>query len=205
MCARPYVSSQVYTPQMFAVQTITVEQYRTCIAVVSIIMRIGRVPLQNNFVFAIAINVTYACIIRYIRIGFSGRSNPALRTIQRNIQVSCRCIGGQLVTSFGQCRFSTLRNSFYRVNSLCSFFPMIIKASAFTHRFLINFLAVAINIKRNIERIGRQITPAYKNRFSILSKRHYASTQFFTLHFAEVVSRLCKSKPANKQSQSSSY
>ena len=97
----PVCFIRVYTPQMFAVKTITVEQYRTCIAVVSIIIRIGRIPLQNNFVFAIAINVTYACIIRYIRIGFSGRSNPVRTTIQRNIQVSCRCIGGQLVRPSG--------------------------------------------------------------------------------------------------------
>ena len=142
MCACTYITSQINTPQLLSIQLVTVENHRTGITIMGIIMCIGRVPFQNNLILTISIHIPNAGIIRSISICLSRQSSPSFGTYQRNIQIPYRSISRQLIIAFCFTFYS-----FYCIK--CGGCPLIrvLKESGVFQRMFIHLFTIPIYIK----------------------------------------------------------
>ena len=60
---RTDVFAKVNAPQLFTSQSVAINQHITRVAFVAIIMSIGGIPFQNDFILAIAIHIANTGIV----------------------------------------------------------------------------------------------------------------------------------------------
>ena len=70
MCTCTNILSQTDTPQLSAVELITIEIHFTGISSKRIIPGVGRIPFHNDFVFTITIDIAHAAIVRFVTVMF---------------------------------------------------------------------------------------------------------------------------------------
>ena len=118
MCTCTNILSQTDTPQLSAVELITIEIHFTGISSKRIIPGVGRIPFHNDFVFTITIDIAHAAIVGRvgiklpIRIIFKftadgyrvRRSNSRFRSIQWYLFIYVR---PNLFHSITLCYFTT--------------------------------------------------------------------------------------------------
>ena len=155
-----------------------------------IIMCIGGVPLQDNFIFTVAVHITYRCVIRTIGVFLSRRSHTFCRPVQRNIDITRRSISRQNIISIQLTCFNPIYHRFY---SIYRFFitrvSISIKSTCRIGDFRY-FLSISIYIERSIDRIGRQVTPRHHYVRWIFTNGHNATPQLLFLQFGIIVGRL---------------
>ena len=59
VCTTANVDAHVNTPQQRTIQTVAVEECLSCESVMRIVVSIGRVPLQDNLILSVTIDITY--------------------------------------------------------------------------------------------------------------------------------------------------
>ena len=57
VCARANILTEVNTPKARTVELVGIDEYRTRIARLRVVVSVRRIPLQNQFVFAVAVEV----------------------------------------------------------------------------------------------------------------------------------------------------
>ena len=75
------ILTQIDAPELGSIQLIAVEDDFSRISIVRIVMRIGWVPFQDDFVFSIPIHIAHATVVGGIFVGFSIGSDTAGRTV----------------------------------------------------------------------------------------------------------------------------
>src|SRR5262249_13819187 len=55
--AGAYVATEINAPKAGAVELVGVDKYIACVAVLRVVLLVGRIPLENNFVIAVAVKV----------------------------------------------------------------------------------------------------------------------------------------------------
>ena len=75
------ILTQIDAPELGSVELVAVEDDLSRIAVMRIVMGIGRVPFQDDFVFSVSIHIAHATVVGGIFIGFSIGSDTAGRTV----------------------------------------------------------------------------------------------------------------------------
>lgn len=63
MGTRADVDAEVYAPEQCTVELIAVEQGGARVAVMGIIVSIGRVPFQDDLILPVTINITYRGVV----------------------------------------------------------------------------------------------------------------------------------------------
>ncbi len=83
------VLAQVDAPELGAIQLVAVEEHFAGIAVVGIVVGVGRVPFQDDFILAVAVHVAHTTVVGAVGIGSAVGSGSALRTVegQRPVKV----------------------------------------------------------------------------------------------------------------------
>ena len=89
------VAAHVDTPEPLAVETIAVEEGRTGEAVVGIVVGVRGVPLQDDLVLPVAVDISDAGIIGDIEVRLSRRRNTVGRLLYRNGDIALGGIGLQ--------------------------------------------------------------------------------------------------------------
>ena len=86
------ILAQIDAPELGSVELITIKNHIARIAIVRIVVRVGRVPFHYQFILAIAIHIAHATVVRSVHIGPSIWSSATLRTVdgQRLIQIRPR-------------------------------------------------------------------------------------------------------------------
>ena len=72
------VLTQIDAPELGAIQFVAIQDDITRISIVRIIMGVTWIPFQNQFIFAIAIHIAHAAIIRGVAIAFPIGSDATL-------------------------------------------------------------------------------------------------------------------------------
>ena len=86
------ILAQIDAPELCSVEFITIKNHIARIAIVGIVVRVGRVPFHYQFILTVTIHVAHATVVRGVHIGPSIWSSSTLRTVdgQRLIQISPR-------------------------------------------------------------------------------------------------------------------
>ena len=85
-----YVVAEVDAPQTCAVQTVAVYDDRAGESVVGIVVRVCRVPFQENLILPVAVHVAYRGIVGGIIVLLAERVYPELGLVERNAYISVR-------------------------------------------------------------------------------------------------------------------
>ena len=183
MGATADVDTQVDAPQQRAVQSVAVQQRRSGIAVVRIVVGIGGVPLQQYLVLAVAIHITHTGIVGGIAKRAPIGGNAIGRFLQLHGQIAIGSIGRQLATAI-------LAATTHLVGGTTGQRRLIYKKSAaLAHGFGIEFHTVAIHIKGFAHGIAGECAPA-DHHLTATADGHHATVQLFAVDMLHVVTRL---------------
>ena len=136
------VVAEVDTPLACTVKLITVEIGGARKPVMGVVMRVRGVPFEDDFVFAVTVDIAYRSIVGRIEIFLAEGVASQRGTVDRNVYISQRCVGRKGIRGF--CL------AFHRLYSvLGSAFTGIVvgEECGFAYRLRIDSLAVAIDIK----------------------------------------------------------
>ena len=86
------ILAKIDAPELCSVEFITIKNHIARIAIVGIVVRVGRVPFHYQFILTVTIHVAHATVVRSVGIAPAIWSRATLRTIdgQRLIQISPR-------------------------------------------------------------------------------------------------------------------
>ena len=86
------ILAKIDAPELCSVEFITIKNHIASIAIVGIVVRVGRVPFHYQFILTVTIHVAHATVVRSVGIDPAIWSSSTLRTVdgQRLIQISPR-------------------------------------------------------------------------------------------------------------------
>ena len=170
------VLPQVDAPEFLAVQFVAIKDDITRITVVRVVVRIGRIPFQDDFILTISIHISHATIIRGIGIGASVGSRSSLWAVNRQRLV-------EVCPRFHFLRHLT-RGDSIRLGHLLIGYDVV---SMGRRAILIGIvgsldmgsddLAVSFHIKANVLAIGAQHTPTHEDALTLRRQSHNTSIQ----------------------------
>ena len=119
MRPRANVYAEVDAPKFFAVYFVTINNDIAGFALLRIVFRIARIPLENQLKFSIAVYIAYRDIVRAV-----GVIAPTIRTVK---------IYGQILITPNRncsirCHFLAADNSLHRVFARCCSFCICVVA-----------------------------------------------------------------------------
>ena len=181
------VLSEIDAPQLFAVQAVTIYQNFAGIAVVGVVVRVARVPFQDDFIFSISVYIAYGSIIGRINVGISRRSDTVCRLLHRYLDIACRGIGGQGITAVLAIGFFSFHNRTHFVScSVRACIGVVIKRSGI-YRFGSYLFAITIYVEPGIHGVGREVSPRYGDGRRILADSNHTTSEVFALQFLVVI------------------
>ena len=86
------ILAQIDAPELCSVEFITIKNHIARIAIVGIVVRVGRVPFHYQFILTVTIHVAHATVVRSVGIDPAIWSSATIRAVdwQRLIQISPR-------------------------------------------------------------------------------------------------------------------
>ena len=164
MSTRTDVLAKVNAPQALAVELVGIDKHRTRITRLRVIVCVRRIPLQNQFVFAVAIEVGSTHIVRNVSALFTVRHRLSSRNFKFNrlvgegiSAVRDRLIQNERQTNLGL--FFTIDNGSHRVlGGRCARSIKVARAGRLTNRG--NLLSITIEDKFRRRVVGAQQAPA---------------------------------------------
>nr|GEU28687.1 hypothetical protein [Tanacetum cinerariifolium] len=179
------VFSEIDAPQALAVQRVGIEVHRSGVAVEGVIPGVGRirdlgvgtvdrVPFQDDFIAAVAVEVGNAGFVRGVVVGLAAGRDAGRRLLDRHAQIALVPHDGRLAGAY----VLALHDSVQRVGRLrrARFVDVIGAACQRTGR---DFLAVAVQVKRGGRGVVAQQAPGDQVAAIPGRYRHRAAVQRF--------------------------
>ena len=87
------IGTKVNAPKTFTIEAVAVEERIARVAVVSIVVGIGGVPFEDDFVLAVAIHITYRGIVGRVVVAVASGGDATLGFGEGDVDIADRSIG----------------------------------------------------------------------------------------------------------------
>ena len=170
------VLPQVDAPEFLATEFVTIEDDITRIAVVRVVVRVGRIPFQDDFILAIAIHIPHTTVVGRIGIGATIGSRSSLWAVNRQRLV-------EVCPRFHFLRHLTRGDSIRLGHLLIGYDAVSMGRRAILIGIVGSLdmgsddLAVSFHIKANVLAIGAQHTPTHEDALTLRRQSHNTSIQ----------------------------
>ena len=101
VCSRADISSEVDSPESRAVELHAVDEGRAGVAPVGVVVGVGRIPFEEDLIFAVSVDITYRAVVGGVCRDLSVRHGLRGRGLYGYGKVALRRIGGKRETSSG--------------------------------------------------------------------------------------------------------
>ena len=166
MCSGADVHSKVYAPQLCAVQLIAIQIHIACIAAVGVVFGVRRVPLQDYFVFAIAIHIAHATVVGRIVVGNLVGSCSSCGLVERYLKAQT----APRTDRFGGVDGHSVLLNHHLILARCS--SIVVNAAGFLVQIACYPFPVAQHVERSAIVVGRQQSPTQEITAASILRRH---------------------------------
>ena len=95
VCSRADISSEVDSPESRAVELHAVDEGRAGVAPVGVVVGVGRIPFEEDLIFAVSVDITYRAVVGGVCRDLSVRHGLRGRGLYGYGKVALRSIGGK--------------------------------------------------------------------------------------------------------------
>ena len=149
MSACTDILAEIYSPQSLSLKRITVNIYGICFALLRVILGVVRIPLQEQLILSVTVNVSDRHIIRRVDRG---------RRRKRNIKVTVRACQAAVL---GRCHLSA-DDCVHTVFGACRA-ALVEVAGSLTRIACVNESTVAIELENRVIGIIREKSPVHEH------------------------------------------
>ena len=177
MRARADVLAKVDAPFECAVEFVAVKICWACKAVVGVVVRVGGVPFEYDFVLSVAIDVADRGVVGIIEIFFAEGVDAEFGALERDVYIARGRVGRQGVACDG---FVALESANF-VFCLAVTRVVVGKECGIGDGLGVDFLAVTIYVECLVLGVGLEVTPRYSYTRRIFAHSHNATSELFAL------------------------